>query len=299
MIPILCYHSVDNFGTIISVPVEVFQEQMACLKHNNFRTLSLYDAIDIIAGNKRKPQKSVVITFDDGYESMYHNVFPVLNKYGFSATIFLTTQYIGSRAVWVDDFLKKIMPDSENVLDDNSEIAADAINFNYIKKRLPNLVDVIQRDVNKTIQEIRDVRNLALMSWEQIREMHSRGIHFGAHTLTHPFLSDRSFEEMKDQIYQSKNIIEKNINSKVDFFCYPYGDFSNQVAEIVKGSGFAGACSLDFGISQSIRERYELKRIAINADTKIMYFKYGLFSLFRFSFLRNLIQWKNRIAKYN
>ena len=85
---ILCYHRVnDREEGYMSVPVKSFEQQMVFLAEKGYRTISLKALLD---GNAEP--KSIVITFDDGYEDNYTNAFPVLREFGFTATIFCITQ---------------------------------------------------------------------------------------------------------------------------------------------------------------------------------------------------------------
>jgi peptidoglycan/xylan/chitin deacetylase (PgdA/CDA1 family) len=76
---------------------------MKFLKNNGFRTISLDKYIDCIKGNKPSPSKSFVLTFDDGYLNFLSEVLPILRQYGFTATIFLTTGYIGGSCEWIKE----------------------------------------------------------------------------------------------------------------------------------------------------------------------------------------------------
>lgn len=96
-IPVLMYHSIlyekDN---ILRVPKEKFEAQMKWLYDNGYHTLSLDELYDAVSGKKPVPEKSVVLTFDDGYGDNYTNAFPVIKKYHFKATVFVITSKIGS-----------------------------------------------------------------------------------------------------------------------------------------------------------------------------------------------------------
>ena len=58
--------------------------------------LRLADVAGFLQGKKALPPRSVVITIDDGYESVYRHAFPLLKKYGFAATLFVYTDFIGA-----------------------------------------------------------------------------------------------------------------------------------------------------------------------------------------------------------
>jgi len=94
-VPVLMYHSIDfEKGNELRVPKEKFREQMKFLKDNGYTTLRLDELYDFFQNNKPIPSKSVVITFDDGYEDNYLNAYPVLKEFGFNATIFVITSTI-------------------------------------------------------------------------------------------------------------------------------------------------------------------------------------------------------------
>ena len=69
----------------LRVKPEEFEKQLKWLKDNNWTSFTLSE----LASLKEIPQKSVVITFDDGYEDNFKNAYPLLKKYGFKSTIYI------------------------------------------------------------------------------------------------------------------------------------------------------------------------------------------------------------------
>ena len=105
-IPILMYHGIagdseagDHPYYRISPAPQVFARQMAYLEDHGYRTASLAEALrglrDPAAAAITASSRSVVITFDDGYSDFYQNAFPILERHGFTASVFLPTAYIG------------------------------------------------------------------------------------------------------------------------------------------------------------------------------------------------------------
>lgn len=91
-IPVLMYHSVMyEKGNELRIPKEKFYEQMKYLKDNGYTTLTLDELYDFLVNSKPVPDKSIVITLDDGYVDNYTNAYPVLKEFGFKATIFVIT----------------------------------------------------------------------------------------------------------------------------------------------------------------------------------------------------------------
>lgn len=94
-VPILNYHKVDTLYHALSISPRDFEEQMAYLAQNGFTTITPDDLMAYLNHNKVLPAKPILITFDDGYLDNYTNAYPILKKYGFTATIFLVTNLVG------------------------------------------------------------------------------------------------------------------------------------------------------------------------------------------------------------
>jgi len=109
-IPIFMYHSIsENEKGLFKVPEDNFYKQMKYLKDNGYNTLSLDELYDHLTNNIPFLDKSVVITFDDGYSDNYKNAYPILKEFGLRATIFTITDYIeGSSYFMNSDQLKEV-----------------------------------------------------------------------------------------------------------------------------------------------------------------------------------------------
>jgi len=94
-VPILNYHKVDNFYHALSIPPEEFEEQMAYLAQNGFTTITPDQLMAYLNHDRELPKNPILITFDDGYLDNFTNAYPIMKKYGFTATIFLVTNKIG------------------------------------------------------------------------------------------------------------------------------------------------------------------------------------------------------------
>ncbi len=92
-IPILMYHQVvdKDLDTPhkIYISKKNFKKQMSYLHNNGFTSYHFKDLQEIIATGKSYPQKSIMITFDDGYLNNLENALPILEQYKTKATIFL------------------------------------------------------------------------------------------------------------------------------------------------------------------------------------------------------------------
>ncbi|AKL94807.1 putative xylanase/chitin deacetylase [Clostridium aceticum] len=104
-IPVLTYHHIlteeenpypDN-GMIISV--ELFEKHMKYLHNEGFHTITLKELELFLKNEIRLPEKSVLITFDDGYKSNIVHAYPILKKYNQKAAIFIISSYITDETV--------------------------------------------------------------------------------------------------------------------------------------------------------------------------------------------------------
>ena len=96
---VFVYHSVteeliNNDWEENTIPKELFALQMKYLAENNYNVVGCREAVHHLIEKRKLPDRTVVITFDDGYRNIYKNALPVLEKFGFFATIFLTVNYI-------------------------------------------------------------------------------------------------------------------------------------------------------------------------------------------------------------
>ena len=97
---VLNYHDIiDNKSAVedaVDLSQKHFEEQLQWLKTNNYQVISVQQVFDAAAGKFSLPKKAVVLTFDDGYQSFYTRVLPLLKKYRYPATVSL----VGS---WMDE----------------------------------------------------------------------------------------------------------------------------------------------------------------------------------------------------
>ena len=102
-IPILMYHDVGHYTNSWCVSVDSFEEQMAFLKKEGYKTISLSALKKGIDDDLSTTEKLVVITFDDARVGVYNFAFPILEKYGFTATIYVVPQWIDGKGVPFDE----------------------------------------------------------------------------------------------------------------------------------------------------------------------------------------------------
>ncbi|HID57308.1 TPA: polysaccharide deacetylase family protein [Candidatus Poribacteria bacterium] len=99
---ILVYHKVEAKREIglTRISPESFRRQIEFLRSEGFTSISPYQLLDYLLHHRSPPERSVIITFDDGYEGVYRFARPILMENGFTATIFLISEFVGNWNRW-------------------------------------------------------------------------------------------------------------------------------------------------------------------------------------------------------
>lgn len=270
------------------LPVDQFEAHIRTYLRYS-RPLSLEAALQTGA-------RGVVVTFDDGYANNYSLALPILQKYNFPATIFLTTGFL-DRAVplWVDrlEFLIRTAPACDMTLEwrDSSfpvslrgflRRTEAKMRFNHFLRGLPpdEIHDFLGKLENclqlryswETIPEL-----LRPLTWDQVRAMRATGlISFGCHTVTHPVLSRCSEPVQVFEIQESKQRIEAELGEECIGFAYPYGKkshYTELTTRLVRKAGFTFALSAESGSADaSLLNRFEINRWGADLDVNDLSF---------------------------
>jgi peptidoglycan/xylan/chitin deacetylase (PgdA/CDA1 family) len=97
-IPILTYHNITNgkgFG-LTSIRLTQFREQIRFLHDSGYSAITFTN----LSNSSTLPQKPIIITFDDGYESVFINAMPILDEFKMRASIFVVSNFIGRLNLW-------------------------------------------------------------------------------------------------------------------------------------------------------------------------------------------------------
>lgn len=108
--PVLTYHCVSDKANIISMPARLFGRELSLFKEKQYEVLSLSHLPKGLAEDETLPKRAVFLTFDDGLESFYWDVFPLLMEKGCRATVFLVTGFMGGKADWYPEESGGVVP---------------------------------------------------------------------------------------------------------------------------------------------------------------------------------------------
>jgi peptidoglycan/xylan/chitin deacetylase (PgdA/CDA1 family) len=96
---ILTYHSIADGASPLEIPPAIFAQQMEWLR-SNARVVPLGELVDALANHMPLPERTVVLSFDDGFRDFHAAAAPVLLRLGLPATVFLPTMYAGGKNDW-------------------------------------------------------------------------------------------------------------------------------------------------------------------------------------------------------
>ncbi len=99
------------------------------------------------------------------------------------------------------------------------------------------------------------------LTWEQIREMQAAGLSFGSHTRRHPFLPVLDDASARDEIINSRKILEEKLGQPVLYLAYPSGGYNEKIEQITREAGYKGAVTTNRGFARLNRDVYALKRV--------------------------------------
>lgn len=116
-------------------------------------------------------------------------------------------------------------------------------------------------------------RHFNLMKPDMVKEMMDYGIEFGAHTLSHPRLSQIPLADAQHEIVESKRQLEELYQRPFTVFAYPYGDLNEDVKKMVANAGFICAFATDSGSVSWDHDLYQIRRIAIFPGNSLHTFK--------------------------
>ncbi len=197
-VPVIMYHYVeyvkdkgDTIRQSLNIEPHNFEMQLQTLQANNYQTFFVKDIPDILDGKIALSSRSAILTFDDGYEDFYENVFPLLKKYYIRATIYVVNNFIGRKGFLTEDQLKE-MADSDLV-----EIGSHTLDHFYLKNATKSQAVMEIEESKKGLEDMLGI---------QIK------------TFAYPFgaFDEQSLEIVKEASFSAAVSVIPGVNQSVD-----------------------------------------------------------------------------------
>ena len=213
-VPVLMYHHIRPEAGFIACTPEHFEQQLQWLSHQGYESLSLAEFAAHLAGETRT--KAVVITFHDGYLDNWVYAFPLLQKYGFKATIFLVSGWLH-----------------------HGEIRANTATAKS-PAELPPCPEHAQCE--QLIEH--GCSDEVILRWSEVKAMIDSGlVEFHCHTHSHTRWDlDPSIDKntmFRQELRDSKATFIRELGTCSQHFCWPQGYFDEDYLAIAQSEGFA------------------------------------------------------------
>ncbi len=199
--PILMYHSIstDQDSTLCVSP-ENFTKQMAFLAKSGYSVISLKMLVQNIKAGRKFLPKTVVVTFDDGFEDNFLYAFPVLSKHDMIATVFLITDYVGKNPGYLNWDQIKVM--AENNMDFGGHTRSN-VYLPSVKQesRLFDEIEGSKNDIEAKLSEKIEFFCYPLGGFnEKVKKVTELAGYMGACT------TNRGFSRVNEDLYELKRV---------------------------------------------------------------------------------------------
>lgn len=273
---ILMYHRVlERPDPLLpGVPdARLFDMHMAELARS-FRPLSLDMALSRLASGTL-PRRSVCVTFDDGYADNHDVALPILDQHRIPATIFVAPGFLDGGYMW-NDGITEVVRGADDVLElRHLELGRYTLgSWQARREAMAGIIDRLKYrpapERARRVAELLESRKQPaprhlMMSTNQVKAVRGAGHLIGAHTMTHPILTQTPNSTVRAELAESKSTLERLLNEPVDLFAYPNGnpdrDYALRHVEAVRHCGFKAAVSVSWGCATPESDPYQLPRI--------------------------------------
>jgi peptidoglycan/xylan/chitin deacetylase (PgdA/CDA1 family) len=234
-VPVLMYHHVSPNKGLVTVSPAVFEANMQWLAENGWTTLTTAQFAGFLAGAK-VPNKSVLITFDDGYLDNWVYAHPVLQRYGQTATLFTVSGWVGDGSVRPHAGQSGVWacPDHNACKKAINEGHADEV----------------------------------MLRWSEIEAMRKAGtFEFHSHTHTHTRWDKQcaSAAEKKQRLAEdlaaSRATFTQRLGSVSSHLCWPQGYFDQDYLDVARGAGFTHLYTVDKHVNTARTSPEQIGRI--------------------------------------
>lgn len=251
------------------VTASAFARQMEYLSRR-VRVVRLSDVHESVRSNPAALNGCVAVTFDDVAACVMDTAVPILNRFGFSATFFVSTGHASSGRLFDDDVLRLIRSDAHlagphlsaslsGLVDDAPRLKTMSIG--ELRRILDGpgmrLMNAIDESVYETLRPVNSC---------EVRRLFDGGHEIGAHTTDHAILCRQSAAERRAQIVESIADVGRMVGECPIGFAYPNGgpgDFDTTDQAILEYCGIGYAVSTRSGVCNRASTMFDLPRTCI------------------------------------
>lgn len=281
-LPRICmYHRFSRQPEYRKLDLAAFEQHLdEIAKH--FKVVSMREVARQLREQGAVEPGLATITVDDGYADFYNIAAPALARRGMPATLFVTTKFVeGESWLWPDRLDYGLSRTREPVLR-CSKGSWDLSTQGHKAAAWQALIDICVRsptpEKHELVSEVTKALRVELpsrppleyapASVDQLRELCAAGFEMGAHTCTHPILSQLPATDLESEILGSKLRLEALLDREIVSFCYPNGmpeDINDAAKGVVRSAGFSSAVAAYFR-ADVLSDPFEIKRYGPGDD---------------------------------
>jgi len=279
---ILCYHGISKYDehewSGLYMASEKFRRRMELLAEFGCNVLPLTEALQRLRENTL-PERAVAITFDDGFQDSYSVAAPILESFGYPFTLYLTTYYVHfnrpvfdpmcSYLLWKGRRGKTlewptVLPHPAALDAPGRARAMVAIQHFASSNKLSgrekdDLLSELAGRLGVNYDELCEKRILHLVTYDEARELASRGVDLQYHTHRHRVCRTR--EGMFTELEENRSHLMRISSNEPRHFCYAYGHHLPEHLAYLKQYGILSATTCTPGLCSSQTDPLVLPRV--------------------------------------
>jgi peptidoglycan/xylan/chitin deacetylase (PgdA/CDA1 family) len=234
-----------------------------------FEVVPLAALADELQSSRPQLGGKLAITFDDGLRNNISVAYPILQRLGLPATFFVCPALL-ERGSWLwnqeaRQRLRRLQRGALAELAQEAGAPADVEGFvDWMKKqdragrqRVEERIRHATREFSATADEHHE---FDLARWDELARLDPEVVTIGSHTLTHPILTTLAPEELRQEVEESRRVLEAVLQRTVDQFAYPNGDVDATVHACVRAT-YRSAVSVEEGLVAAGCDRHMIPRI--------------------------------------
>lgn len=249
---ILTYHRIGSAVT--------FEQQMRHLAQH-YQAVSMPALFALFQGKGALPPRAVMVTFDDAYQDFADDAWPIMQRYGIPATVFVATAFPDQpgRVFWWDRLQLALNQTKQTTLRETPwgplPLGSPGERTKAYKRLRDHVKTLPHREAMALVDRLYGalgsppVKN-DVLGWDALRRLAKEGVTLGAHTQTHPLMNRISPDEAVAEAFASLRDLEREIGLVLPTFAYPNGSFTNEVVDKLKAGGMALAFTTGPGKNQ-------------------------------------------------
>jgi len=265
----------------LCVGPKAFEHLLGWLK-KHFDCVPLMDILQ--PGSLRSERPKVALTFDDGWRDNAVNAYPLLQKYQVPASIFLSTDFIGSRQRFWWESIGETLWNSHGekarahlidclqqlgrplpVLCDDPDVQRRSLALLHFLQALKTLSP---QDLNHLTDACPQESLPQALDWHQVRSLEASGlIRFGPHGASHAILTGLDDQTLDEELSRSRQALLNGCNRPLPVYCYPNGDNDERVRQHVADHDFPFALGTGTGIYRGANDPLALPRFGVSQRT--------------------------------